>query len=44
MALKDLKEGGISEPVESTDNDGRQDHGKDYVGGKNIHKIIKCVT
>ena len=41
MAIKDLKEGEISEPVESTDNDGRQDQVKDYVVGKTIYKIIK---
>ncbi len=41
MAIKDLKEGEISGPVESTDNDGRQDQVKDYVVGKTIYKIIK---
>ena len=41
LAIKDLKEGEISEPVESTDNDGRQDQVKDYVVGKTIYKIIR---
>ena len=36
-----MKEGEISEPVESTDNDGRQDQVKDYVVGKTIYKIIR---
>ena len=40
-AIKDLKEGEISQPVESTDNDGRQDQVKDFVVGKTIYKIIK---
>ena len=40
-AIKDLKEGEISMPVESTDNDGRQDQVKDYVVGKTNYKIIK---
>ena len=40
-AIKDLKEGEISEPVESTDNDGRQDQVKDFVIGKTNYKIIK---
>ena len=40
-AIKDLKEGEISQPVESTDNDGRQDQVKDYVVGKTNYKIIK---
>ena len=40
-AIKDPKEGEISEPVESTDNDGRQDQVKDFVIGKTNYKIIK---
>ena len=40
-AIKDLKEGEISQPVESTDNDGRQDQVKDYVVGKTNYKIIR---
>ncbi|MBR5660373.1 MAG: peptidylprolyl isomerase [Bacteroidales bacterium] len=40
-AIKDLKEGEISEPVESTDNDGRPDQVKDFVVGKTNYKIIK---
>ena len=40
-AIKDLKEGEISLPVESTDNDGRQDQEKDYVVGKTNYKIIR---
>ncbi|MCR5464440.1 MAG: peptidylprolyl isomerase [Bacteroidales bacterium] len=40
-AIKDLKEGEISEPVESTDNDGRPDQVKDFVIGKTNYKIIK---
>ena len=40
-AIKDLKEGEISEPVESTDNDGRQDQEKDFVVGKTNYKIIR---
>lgn len=40
-AIKDLKEGEISDPVESTDNDGRPDEVKDYVVGKTNYKIIK---
>ena len=40
-AIKDLKEGEISVPVESTDNDGRQDQVKDYVVGKTNYKIIR---
>ena len=40
-AIKDLKEGEISLPVESTDNDGREDQVKDYVVGKTIYKIIR---
>ena len=41
LAIKDLKEGEISDPVESTDNEGRQDQIKDYVVGKTIYKIIR---
>ena len=40
-AIKDLKEGEISQPVESTDNDGRQDQVKDFVVGKTNYKIIR---
>lgn len=40
-AIKDLKEGEISVPVESTDNDGRPDQVKDFVVGKTNYKIIK---
>lgn len=40
-AIRDLKEGEISMPVESTDNDGREDQVKDYVVGKTIYKIIR---
>ncbi len=40
-AIKDLKEGEISEPVQSTDNDGRQDQEKDFVVGKTNYKIIR---
>ena len=40
-AIKDLKEGEISVPVESTDNEGRQDQVKDYVVGKTNYKIIR---
>ncbi len=40
-AIKDLKEGEISDPVESTDNDGRPDEVKDFVVGKTNYKIIK---
>ncbi|MBR1926772.1 MAG: peptidylprolyl isomerase [Bacteroidales bacterium] len=40
-AIKDLKEGEVSEPVESTDNDGRPDEVKDFVVGKTNYKIIR---
>ena len=40
-AIKDLKEGEISEPVQSTDNDGRQDQEKNFVVGKTNYKIIQ---
>ena len=40
-AIRGLKEGEISAPVESTDNEGRPDQVKDYVVGKTIYKIIK---
>ena len=40
-AIKDLKEGEISEPVQSTDNDGREDQEKDFVVGKTNYKIIR---
>ena len=40
-AIKDWKEGEISQPVESTDNDGRQDQFKDFVVGKTNYKIIR---
>ncbi len=40
-AIKDLKEGEISAPVKSTDNDGREDPSKGYVDGKEIYKIIR---
>ena len=40
-AIKDLKEGEISQPVESTDNEGRQDQEKDFVVGKTNYKIIR---
>lgn len=40
-AIKDLKEGEISMPVESTDNEGRPDQVKDFVVGKTNYKIIK---
>ena len=40
-AIKDLKEGEISEPVQSTDNDGRPDQIKDFVVGKTNYKIIR---
>ena len=40
-AIKDLKEGEISMPVESTDNDGRPDQVKDFVVGKTNYKIIR---
>ena len=41
LAIKNLKEGEISLPVESTDNEGRQDQGKNYVSGNTLYKIIK---
>ena len=40
-AIKDLKEGEISAPVQSTDNDGRPDQVKDFVVGKTNYKIIR---
>ena len=40
-AIKDLKEGEISMPVESTDNEGRPDDEKDFVVGKTNYKIIR---
>ncbi len=40
-AIQGLKEGEISEPVESTDNDGRQDEVKDFINGKTVYKIIR---
>ena len=40
-AIRYLNEGEISQPVESTDNDGREDQVKDYVVGKTIYKIIR---
>ena len=40
-AIKDLKEGEISQPVESTDNEGRPDQFKDFVVGKTNYKIIR---
>ena len=40
-AIQNLKEGEISLPVESSDNDGRQFPGKGYVDGKKMYKIIR---
>ena len=40
-AIKDLKEGEISLPVESTDNDGRQNDTHPYIDGKTMYKIIR---
>lgn len=40
-AVENLKEGGISEPIESTDNDGRQNDSFGYYDGKTCYKIIK---
>ncbi len=40
-AIEGLKEGEISEPIESTDNDGRQNASHDYVDGKTCYKIIR---
>ena len=40
-AIKDLAEGEISQPVESTDNEGRPDQVKDFVVGKTNYKIIR---
>ena len=40
-AIEDLKEGEISVPIESTDNDGRQNASHDYVDGKTCYKIIR---
>lgn len=40
-AIKNLKEGEISMPVESTDNDGRQNDTHPYIDGKTIYKIIR---
>jgi peptidyl-prolyl cis-trans isomerase SurA len=40
-AIKDLKEGEISMPVESTDNDGRQNDTHPYIDGKTMYKIIR---
>ena len=41
LAIKNLKEGEISLPFESTDNEGRQDQTKGYVNGNTIYKIVK---
>ena len=41
IAIRDLKEGEISKPVQSTDDDGRQDPDKNYINGKENYKIIK---
>lgn len=41
VAIRNLKEGEISMPVKSTDNDGREDPTKDYVDGKENYKIIR---
>ena len=40
-AIENLKEGEISEPIQSTDNDGRQNASHDYVDGKTCYKIIR---
>lgn len=40
-AIKGLKEGEISIPVKSSDNDGREDPTRGYVNGKEIYKIIR---
>lgn len=40
-AIKDLKEGDVSVPVESTDNDGRQNDTHPYIDGKTMYKIIR---
>lgn len=40
-AIQNLEEGGISEPFESTDNEGRQDQTGNYVVGKTLYKIVK---
>jgi Parvulin-like peptidyl-prolyl isomerase len=40
-AVKDLSEGEISAPFQSTDNDGREDNTKNYVDGKEIYKIVR---
>ena len=41
VAIKDLKEGEISAPVQSTDNEGRDDPSKGYVEGNELYKIIR---
>lgn len=41
LAIKDLKEGEISVPVESSDNDGREDQTKAYVIGNTVYKILR---
>lgn len=41
VAVKDLKEGEISVPVESSDNDGRPNDTHPYIDGKTMYKIIR---
>lgn len=41
VAIKDLKEGEISEPFQSTDNEGRQNARARYIDGRTCYKIIK---
>ncbi len=40
-AIEHLKEGEISEPFQSTDNEGRQNPNMRYIDGKTCYKIIK---
>lgn len=40
-AIKSLKEGEISEPIQSTDDDGRQNMNASYIDGKTCYKILK---
>ena len=40
-AIKDLKEGEISEPFQSTDNEGRQNGRAKYIDGRTCYKIIR---
>lgn len=41
IAIKNLKEGEVSEPFQSTDNEGRQNARARYIDGKTCYKIIK---